>query len=131
HPLVPADCPFRQGTPIVAAVLLPADTAALRDLLQMPITLRRRGVRDVARHGGPAWRHNNRGLRMTFGNCVVDIVPVVRPITSKRSDRTRDLIEQRADPRTVVDIFGRLVVSSVAMIYPVSASTPMWSFLQK
>ncbi len=95
HPLVPADRPFRQGAPIVAAVLLPAHTAALRDLLQMPITLRRRGVRGVARHGGRAWRHDNRGLRMTFGNCVVDIIPVVRPITSKRSERWLGLSEQR------------------------------------
>jgi hypothetical protein len=84
HPLVPADRPFRQGAPIVAAVLLPAHTAALGDLLQMPITLRRRGVRGLARHGGCAWRYNNRGLRMTFGNRIVDIVPVVGPITSKR-----------------------------------------------
>jgi len=72
----------------------------------MPTSLCRRGVRGLARHGGRGWRHNNRGLRMPFGNCVVDIVPVVRPVTSKRSDRACDLIEQRADPRTVVDIVG-------------------------
>src|SRR5689334_8385040 len=79
YPFVPADRCFDQGAPIVAAVLLPTHAAVLRDLLKMPITLRRRDVRGLARHGGRAWQHDNRGLRMTFGNRIVDIVPVVRP----------------------------------------------------
>src|SRR3954467_4009992 len=49
----------------------------------MLITLRRGGVRGVARHGGRAWRHDDRGIRMTFGNCVVDVVSVVRAVTRK------------------------------------------------
>jgi hypothetical protein len=73
-------------------------------LLKMPITLRRSCVRGLAWHGGRARRHDHRGIRMTFGDFAIDVVSVVRAVTRKRSDRTRDLIEQRADLRTIINI---------------------------
>ena len=78
----------------------------LCDLLKVPITLRRSRVRRLAWHGGGAWWHDDRGIRMAFGNDAIDIVSVIGAVASKRSDRTRDLIEQRGDLRTVVDIVG-------------------------
>ena len=106
HPLVPADRRFDQSPPIVTTRLLPAHAAALRNLLKMPIPLRRSRVRRLTEHGRRARRHDDRGVRMAFGNDAVDVLPVIGAITRKRSDRTRDLIEQRADLRTVVDIVG-------------------------
>ena len=115
HSFVPPDSRFDQRTPIISSSLLPAHAPALSDLLKMPITLRRSRARGAARHGGRAWRHDDRDVGLTFGNCVVDVVSVVRAVTRKRRDRAR-LIEQRSDLGTVIDIVD--IVSSVAMIIP-------------
>src|SRR5271157_2860848 len=106
HPLVSTDRRFDQGAPIVTTLLLPAHPAALCNLFKVPITLRWSRVRRLAWHGGGAWWHDDRGIRMAFGNDAKDIVSVIGAVARKRSDRARDLIEQRADLRTVVDIVG-------------------------
>jgi len=51
--------------------------------------------------------------------------PIVRPIASNDANRARNLLQQGTDLRAVIDILaGQLG----AMISPVSASTPIWSF---
>ncbi len=78
HPLVSTDRRFDQGAPIVTTPLLPAHAAVLSDLLKMPITLCRSRVRRLAWHGGRARRHDDRSIRMAFGNDAVDVVSVIR-----------------------------------------------------
>jgi hypothetical protein len=127
HSLVAADVGLHQGTPIVTGCPLPAHAAALGNQLQVPVALRRCGLCRCAWHRVRTWRHNDRRIRMTLADLTVDIVPIVRPIASKRRNRARNLLQQGTDLRAVIDI---MLVSSVAMICPVSASTPMWSFRQ-
>jgi hypothetical protein len=47
---------------------LSAHSAALGDFSKDAITLGWSRVRDFTRHGGRAWRHDNRDIRMTFAN---------------------------------------------------------------
>jgi hypothetical protein len=64
---------------------------------------------------------------MTLADLTVDIVPIVRPIAGKR--RTGPAICSSKGP-TCEPSSTSLPVSSAAMICPVSASTPIWSFRQ-
>ena len=43
---------------------------------------------------------------MTLADLTVDIVPIVRPIASKRRNRARNLLQQGTDPRAVIDILA-------------------------
>src|ERR1700732_4678811 len=43
---------------------------------------------------------------MTLADLTVDIVPIVRPIASKRRNRARNLLKQGTDPRAVIDILA-------------------------
>src|SRR6267154_1404753 len=52
------------------------------------------------------WRHNDCRIRVTLADLSVDIVPIVRPISSKRRNRHRNLLKQGADLRAVIDILA-------------------------
>src|ERR1700745_3943027 len=43
---------------------------------------------------------------MTLAALTVDIVPIVRSIAGKRHNRSRDLLKQGTDLRTVIDILA-------------------------
>src|SRR6202022_4984963 len=43
---------------------------------------------------------------MTLADLTVDIVPIVRSIAGKRHNRSRDLLKQGTDLRTVIDILA-------------------------
>jgi len=43
---------------------------------------------------------------MTLADLTVDIVPIVRPITGKRRNRARNLLQQGTDLRAVIDILA-------------------------
>src|SRR5437868_14593922 len=43
---------------------------------------------------------------MTLADLTVDIVPIVRPIAGKRSNRARNLLQQGTDLRAVIDILA-------------------------
>src|SRR6202022_3778361 len=85
HSLVAADIGLHQGTPIVTRRPLPAHAAALGDQLQVPVALGRRGLCRSAWHRARTWRHNDRRIRMTLADLSEDIVPIVRPISSKHT----------------------------------------------
>src|SRR3984893_15264240 len=106
HSLVAADIGFYQGTPIVTRCPLPAHAAALGDQLQVPVALGRRGLCRGAWHRARTWRHNDRRIGMTLADLTVDIVPIVRSIAGKRHNRSRDLLKQGTDLRTVIDILA-------------------------
>src|SRR5580700_108775 len=106
HSLVAADIGFYQGTPIVTRCPLPAHAAALGDQLQVPVALGRRGLCRGAWHRARTWRHNDRRIGMTLADLTVDIVPIVRSIAGKRHNRSRDLLKQGTDLRTVIDILS-------------------------
>src|SRR6202011_1867759 len=72
--------------------------------------------------------HNDRRIRMTLTDLTVDIVPIIGAVAGKRRNRARNLLQQGTDLRAVPPT--SLLVSSAAMICPVSASTPIWSFRQ-
>ena len=44
---------------------------------------------------------------MTFDDDAVDVISIVRPVASKRSDRACHLIKRRPDLRTIIDIIRR------------------------
>src|SRR5829696_8301912 len=44
---------------------------------------------------------------MAFGDRAGDAILIVRSVTRDRSDQTRDLVEQGANLRAVIDIVGR------------------------
>src|SRR6202043_3294007 len=125
--LVATDIGLHQGTPIVTGCPLPARATALGDQLQMTVALGRRGLCRCAWHRARAWRHNDRRIRMTLADLTVDIVAIVRPIASKRRNRARNLLQQGADLRAVIDILGGQLGSNNLSV---SASTPIWSFRQ-
>src|SRR5208283_6088684 len=52
-------------------------------------------------------RHDYRCVRVTLGDFIVDIVPIERAVTEEGYDRTRHLVAQSADLRTIVVIIGR------------------------
>src|SRR6202022_2618333 len=106
HSLVATDIGLHQGAPIVTRCPLPAHAAALGDQLQVPVALRRRGLCRRAWHRARTWRHNDRRIRMTLADLSVDIVPIVRPISSKRRNRHRYLLKQGTDLRAVIDILA-------------------------
>jgi len=106
HSLVAADIGFYQGTPIVTRCPLPAHATALGDQLQVPVALGRRGLCRGAWHRARTWRHNDRRIGMTLADLTVDIVPIVRSIAGKRHNRSRDLLKQGTDLRTVIDILA-------------------------
>jgi hypothetical protein len=91
--------------------LLPACAALLLDPLHVPITRTARGLRSRARHsGGPRRNHHHRRrLRLTFREGAVDRLGVVRAISSDGGNRTRNLVEQGADPdpREIADLVAR------------------------
>ena len=94
------------------------------DQLQVLVALGRRGLCRGAWLRARTRRHNDRRIRMTLADLTVDIVPIVRSIASKRRNRSGNLLEQgpTCEPSST-----SLLVSSAAMICPVSASTPIWS----
>jgi hypothetical protein len=125
--LVAADIRLHQGTPIVTRYPLPAHAASLGDQLQMPVARRRRGLCRSAWHRARTGRHNDRHIRMTLAVLTVDVVPIVRSIAGKRRNRFAICPSKGS---TCEPSSTSLLVSSAAMICPVSASTPIWSFLQ-
>ena len=106
HSLVAADIGLHQGAPIVTRCPLPAHAAALGDQLQVPVALGRRGLCRRAWHRARTRRHNDRRIRVTLADLSVDIVPIVRPISSKRRNRHRNLLKQGTDLRAVIDILA-------------------------
>src|SRR5438309_9747758 len=97
---------LHQGTPIVTRCPLPAHATALGDQLQMPVALGRRGLCRGAWHRARAWRHNDRRIRMTLADLMIDIVPIVRPIAGERRNRARNLLQQGTDLRAVIDFLA-------------------------
>ena len=95
HPFVSADIGFNQRTPVLARRFLPGYTAALGNELQMPVALRglRRGR--LTQHTTRTRRHDDRCVRVTLGDFIVDIVPIERAVTDERYDRTRQLPHTR------------------------------------
>jgi hypothetical protein len=120
--LVAADIRLHQGTPIVTRCPLPAHAASLGDQLQMPVARCRRGLCRSAWHRARTGRHNDRHIRMTLAVLTVDIVPIVRSIAGKRRNRFAICPSKGS---TCEPSSTSLLVSSAAMICPVSASTPI------
>ena len=128
HPFVAARSPPRPWRAVVAGRLLPAHAPVLGDAAadagRAASARSRPSSLGTARR---ARRHDDGRLGMALGDAGVDALPVVRAVAGERGDRTRDLVEQRADLRAVIDLVG---VSSAATIWPVSASTPRCSLRQ-
>src|SRR5207253_11480692 len=57
-------------------------------------------------HRARAWRHNDRRIRMTLADLMIDIVPIVRAIAGKRRNRARNLLQQGTDLRAVIDFLA-------------------------
>src|SRR5271157_468453 len=72
----------------------------------MPVALRRRRRGRRAQHTTQPRRHDDRRLRVTLSNFIVDVVPIERAVTGEGYDWTRYLVEQRADLRAIVIIIG-------------------------
>src|SRR3954451_18476427 len=73
----------------------------------MLVALRRRRLGRFARHGARARRDDYPSLGMAFDDSAIDILAIVGSVPRERSDRTRDLVEQGANLRAVIDIVGR------------------------
>src|SRR5271157_5953414 len=72
----------------------------------MPVALRRRRRGRLAQHTTRTRRHDDRCVRVTVGDFIVDIVPIERAVTDEGYDWTRHLVEQSADLRAIVVIVG-------------------------
>src|SRR4051794_31286794 len=71
------DIGLHQSTPVVSRRPLPAHAAALGDTSQMPVALRRRGLRGFARHRIRARWHDHGRSGMAGSDLGVDIVAVI------------------------------------------------------
>jgi hypothetical protein len=95
-----------QSTPVVTCRLLPAQTAALSNQLQMAVSPCRCGLDCIAQHGARSWRDDDFRVGMPRGDLAVDTVLIIRTVSGERGDRTTDLIEQRAGLGGVIDVVG-------------------------
>jgi hypothetical protein len=62
-----------------------------------------RGLCRCAWHRAQTRRPSDRRIRMTLADLTVDIVPIVRPIASKRGNRARNLLKQGTDLHAPVE----------------------------
>src|SRR4051812_20960077 len=72
HPFPSTNCRLRLGTPGVARDFLRTHAAVFGHTLEMPVALRRVSSGCLAQRRGRARRHNDRGLRVPFGQTGVD-----------------------------------------------------------
>src|SRR5271166_4164729 len=70
----------------------------------MPVAPRRRRLGRLAQYTTRTRRHDDRCVRVTLGDFIVDVVTVERTVTDEGYDWTRHLVEQSADLRAVVVI---------------------------
>jgi hypothetical protein len=83
HPFIAADRSPRQCPTIVARGLLPSHAPAFGDDPEMLITLRWGGLNGCTRYR-PRTRWNDyRSIRVTLGNCTINVVSVVSPIAGE------------------------------------------------
>ena len=105
HAFVSTDCCLDLGPKIVATRLLPAHPTVLDDLLDVSVPLCRSGRGGRARDRGCSRRHDDGGIRMTLGDSLVNSVLIVGAVSREGRDGIGDLVEQRASPRGVIDLF--------------------------
>jgi hypothetical protein len=89
---------------VVARGLLPADFTLFGNTPKIAITLRRLGLRRLARHRGGAWRHDHRSAGIAVNHGAVNAVLIVSAITGERGQRSFYLVEQRTRLGRVIHI---------------------------
>jgi len=78
----------------------------LRHALQMPIALVRSALCRITRHASRSWRDNHFRIRIALGDSVVDASLIVGSVANEGGKRSRDLVEQGLDLRSIIDIAG-------------------------
>src|SRR5208283_1892993 len=101
HALVSTDRRLDLGPKIVATGFLPAHATAFSDFPEVEVALRRSDLGGRARNRSRTRWHNDRGIRMTLGHCLVHPVLIVGTVSRERGDGIIQLVEQRASPRGV------------------------------
>jgi hypothetical protein len=123
HAFVSTDRCLDLGPKIVATRLLPAHPTVRDDLLEVSVALCRSARDGRTRNRGGSRRYDDRGIRMTLGDSLVNSVLIVRAVSREGRQGIGELVEQRGSPRGVV----ALLVSSIATISPLSPSRPICS----